>query len=301
MQDLIEKIMESSNLEKSKIEEKIEEKKKELPDISEEGIVRLVAKELGVDLLRPEPKELKIKNIVPNMRNITFIAKVTGTQPVREFNSGGNTGRVQNIILEDETGKIRLSLWNEEVDKFKLNPGDVIKIENSRTKKDNLGNSEARISYSGNIVKSDATIELKPAKDSFIGLEEGDDVLLDATVIHIFERPMVYYFCPMCRSRVINNTCSLHGNVEPNKILIMSGILDDGNTTMNAVFFGDSAKSLAGKDVEEVEEELKIKPVESFIKDLDILTKKFKIDGTTRINQLSNDLEIRIKKIERSG
>ena len=85
------------------------------------------------------------------------------------------------------------------------------------------------------------------------------------------------------------------GSVTP-----ITGILDDGNTTMNAVFFGDSAKNLAGKAVEEVEEELKSKPVGSFIKDLGILTKKFKVNGTTRINQLSNELEIRIKNIERS-
>ena len=299
MQNLIDKIIEVSGLERRDIENKIEEKKRELPGVSEEGITRLVARELGVDLLRPEPKELKIKNIVPNMRNITFLGKITGIQPTREFHVGDNIGRVQNIVLEDDTGKIRLSLWNDEIDKFSLSIGDVIKIDNSRIKKDNFGNPEARISYGGNIIKSDIEIELKPPKDSFVGLEEGDDVSIAATMIHVFERPLVYYFCPKCRARIINNSCSMHGIVEPNKTLIISGVLDDGNSTMNAVFFGNVAEGILGKKIEEVEEELKERPIEEFIKSLDILTKKFKIDGIVRKNQLTDDLEIRVKSVER--
>lgn len=297
MQDLIQKIVEASGLKREEIEKKIEEKKKELPGVSNEGIVRLVGKELGVDLLRPEPKELKIKNIVPNMRNITFFGKITEMQPIREFQVGDNVGRVQNIILEDETGKIRMSLWNDEIDKYGLSVGDVVKIDNSRIKKDNLGNPEARISYGGNIIKSDIEIGLKPPKNSLVGLEENDDVSLTATLIHIFERPLIYYFCPKCRARIINNNCSLHGFVEPDKTLIVAGMLDDGNSTMNAVFFRNIAEGVVGKNVEEVEAELKEKSIEEFIKSLDILTKKFKIDGIVRRNQLTDDLEIRVKSV----
>jgi replication factor A1 len=299
MQNLIDKIIEASSLERRNIENRIEEKKKELPGVSEEGITRLVAKELGVDLLRPEPKELKIKNIVPNMRNITFLGKITGMQPVREFHVGDNIGRVQNITLEDDTGRIRISLWNDEIDKFSLGIGDVVKIDNSRIKKDNFGNPEARISYGGNIIKSDIEIELKPPKDSFIGLEEGDDVSLTAIMIHVFERPLIYYFCPKCRSRIINSSCTMHGVVEPNKTMIVSGVLDDGNSTTNAVFFGNVAESLMRKKIEEVEEELKKMSIEEFIKSVDILTKKFKIEGIVKRNQLTDDLEIRIKSVER--
>lgn len=299
MQNLIDKIIEASGLERSDIENRIEERKRELPGVSDEGITRLVARELGVDLLRPEPKELKIKNIVPNMRNITFLGKITGMQPVREFHVGDNIGRVQNITLEDDTGRIRISLWNDEIDKFSLGIGDVVKIDNSRIKKDNFGNPEARISYGGNIIKSDIEIELKLPKDSFIGLEEGDDVSLTATVIHVFERPLVYYFCPKCRARIINSSCTMHGVVEPNKTMIVSGVLDDGNATMNAVFFGNVAEGLVGKKIEEVEEELKEMSIEEFIKSVDILTKKFKIDGIVRRNQLTDDLEIRVKSVER--
>jgi len=294
---LIDKITEISGLERSEIENKIEEKKKKLPDISEEGITRLVAKELGINLLRAESKELKIKNIVPNMRNITFFGKITEMQPIREFQAGDNIGRVQNIILEDETGRIRLSLWNDEIEKFGLSVGDVVKIDNSRVKKDNFGNPEARISYSGSIIKSDIEIELKAPKDSFVGVEEADDISATATLIHLFERPFLYYFCPKCRARIINNSCSMHGAVEPNKTLIVSGMFDDGNSTMNAVFFGNVAESFVGKKTEEIEGELKETSIEEFIKSLDIVTKKFKIDGIVRRNQLTNDLEIRVRNV----
>lgn len=69
----------------------------------------LVARELGaVEVLT------KIASIRPEMGNVTFIGRVTALSEVREFpRSDGSIGRVSNLTLSDETGSIRVALWDE--------------------------------------------------------------------------------------------------------------------------------------------------------------------------------------------
>ncbi len=45
---------------------------------------------------------------------------------IREFGKFGKTGRVCECFLEDGTGKIKLVLWDEQIDEFKEN--EVIEI-----------------------------------------------------------------------------------------------------------------------------------------------------------------------------
>ena len=69
------------------------------------------------------------KEIQPRMGKIEFSGKIIDKEEVREFEKFGKTGRVCNVICEDKDGdKIKVTLWNEEIDK--VNVGDKIKIIN---------------------------------------------------------------------------------------------------------------------------------------------------------------------------
>jgi replication factor A1 len=46
----------------------------------------------------------------------------------RTFNKFGRELRVTNAVLEDDSGSVKLSLWNDDVDRFK--EGDKVKIIN---------------------------------------------------------------------------------------------------------------------------------------------------------------------------
>jgi len=46
----------------------------------------------------------------------------------REFEKFGKTGRVCNAVLKDNSGEIKLTLWNDEVDLVDV--GDKVKITN---------------------------------------------------------------------------------------------------------------------------------------------------------------------------
>ncbi|WP_407355228.1 OB-fold nucleic acid binding domain-containing protein [Methanolobus sp. WCC5] len=76
----------------------------------------LVAHDLGVsDNVQTQLQ--KISDINPNCNNVKFIAKVMSVFPAKEFNrNDGTIGRVANIIVADETGSIRLTLWDDRAD-----------------------------------------------------------------------------------------------------------------------------------------------------------------------------------------
>lgn len=51
---------------------------------------------------------------------------IIDVQPARIFNKFGKEGRVANAKLQDDSGTITVSLWNEQVDQIKM--GDRVKI-----------------------------------------------------------------------------------------------------------------------------------------------------------------------------
>ena len=66
--------------------------------------------------------------------NIDVVAKVVQKSDTREVRSrfGDKTLRVADAIIEDESGKIKLTLWNEQIDQ--VNVEDTVKIENGYIK-----------------------------------------------------------------------------------------------------------------------------------------------------------------------
>ena len=71
---------------------------------------------------------MEIKDIQANQGNIDIVATVIQKEDERTFEKFGKQGRVCNATLGDETGQVKLTLWNEDIDKVK--EGDKIHIEN---------------------------------------------------------------------------------------------------------------------------------------------------------------------------
>lgn len=65
---------------------------------------------------------MKIKDLKPHMRNLTLIVKVVSKSDVAMFNGK----EYASAMVEDETGKIKLNLWREQVEQAKV--GETIKI-----------------------------------------------------------------------------------------------------------------------------------------------------------------------------
>ncbi|MBS3112147.1 DNA-binding protein [Candidatus Woesearchaeota archaeon] len=70
----------------------------------------------------------KIKDLQPKQGKIILHADVIEVSNAKEFTKFGKIGRVANATIKDDTGKIKLTLWNDEIDKIKA--GSKIKIQN---------------------------------------------------------------------------------------------------------------------------------------------------------------------------
>ena len=77
---------------------------------------------------------MKINELRDGMRKVEVEANVIEKSDAREVRSRytNETFRVADATIEDETGTITLTLWNEQVEQ--VNVGDRVKIENGYIK-----------------------------------------------------------------------------------------------------------------------------------------------------------------------
>jgi len=77
---------------------------------------------------------LKIKDLSDGMRRVDVVAKVTEKSESREVRSRyrDETYRVADAMISDETGTVKLVLWNKQIDQ--VNVDDTVRIENGYIK-----------------------------------------------------------------------------------------------------------------------------------------------------------------------
>lgn len=71
---------------------------------------------------------MDIKDLQPKQGNVEVTAEVVEKSEVREFEKFGKPGRVCNAVIKDATGKVAMTLWNDEIDQVKV--GDMVKVSN---------------------------------------------------------------------------------------------------------------------------------------------------------------------------
>lgn len=73
---------------------------------------------------------MEIKDLRDGMKRVSVEAKVVEKGSPREVRSKykDETYKIVDVVVADETGSIKLTLWNEQIDQVNVN--DNIKIEN---------------------------------------------------------------------------------------------------------------------------------------------------------------------------
>jgi len=71
---------------------------------------------------------MKISELKAGQGKVDVEAKVKSKADPRVMNKYGKELKVANAVVEDDSGEIKLTLWNEDADK--VNAGDTIKITN---------------------------------------------------------------------------------------------------------------------------------------------------------------------------
>jgi len=70
----------------------------------------------------------KINEIQPKQGNIEVEAVITELGEKRTYNKFGKELNVADAVIQDDSGTIKLTLWNEDIERFKA--GDKIKVIN---------------------------------------------------------------------------------------------------------------------------------------------------------------------------
>jgi len=71
---------------------------------------------------------MKISDIKSGLGKVNIEAVVVSVTPIKEINKYGKNIKVSTATIKDSSGKIKLSLWNEDAEK--VEKGDKIKISN---------------------------------------------------------------------------------------------------------------------------------------------------------------------------
>ncbi len=118
------------------------------------GGIEHIEKDVIVNL-----KPVKISDIKAGMNDINIIGKIIDTGKIRTFaRKDGTPGKVTNITIGDDTGKIRLTLWDGKAETV-MSAGDAVEIMNAYARENNFSNQvELQLGNGGSMTKSSASV-----------------------------------------------------------------------------------------------------------------------------------------------
>jgi len=301
---IIKRIIEKTGMSYDDVDRKILNKRQELSNlVSKDGAAYIVAKEIGLDLFEKTDRRLEIKNIVSGIKNLNLNARILRIFPVREFEYKGRKSRVANVILSDQSGTIRMSLWDTQLDIMeKLQPNQAIKISAAYTR-DNNGIPEIRLSRKGGIrilEKSDLpedVVKVEMERTNICNLGESGKYEIRAAIVQLFNTSLIYEMCPTCKTRLKKEendfVCKTHGKVDPEYLVVLNGVIDDGTGNVRAVLFRENALKVMGVDIEAVKE-----AGAGIISNLTTLGKEFIFEGNMRKNKMFNKIEFVVSSVK---
>ncbi|WP_292466674.1 OB-fold nucleic acid binding domain-containing protein [Methanolobus sp.] len=167
---------------------KVEEKVEQMSGLCDtRTAAMLVAHDLGVSDTG-ESQLQKVSSITPNSGNVKFIAKIMSAFPAKEFNrNDGTIGRVANVVVADETGSIRLTLWDDRADLVKT--GEIEIGQNYQIAgyvKEGYSGVEVNIGNNGVFCETDEKVEAHIDSKQIKDIQNGmGDINIRARIIDI--------------------------------------------------------------------------------------------------------------------
>jgi ssDNA-binding replication factor A large subunit len=316
LEDIMEEISKQTGTSRDEISRMVEEKQDELSGlVSPEGAAYIVGKELGASLLKEAKRDLKIKNITSGIRSADISGRIIQIFETRNFEKGERKGSVSNIIIGDDTGTIRFSLWNDEIEiisELGLQENDIVQITGGFIKEDNRGNLELRLGKIGKIEKMDVErpdipkagsikrdFETLKAK-SICDFTEGERVETRACIAQVFRRNPFFEVCPVCEARMELKDnqwmCKEHGNQDPKYNMVISAVIDDGTGNIKTVFFREAAESVLGAETDKMIKAFSRNPMILY-DNIEITGKEFLMGGRVKISDFTGSQEFVVNEV----
>lgn len=315
--EIVQKIKEKTGLSEEIITKKIDEKVSELSGlVSRDGAAHIVANEFGVQLFKsPESGNTKLKDILPGLKSVSFLARVLRIYPTKEFNTPKRSGKVASFMVGDDSGKMRVVFWDTNLIKMledgTIKENDVVRITNCYVKEGMNGvevhaGNRTKVEVNPNTAEAkripqiaapaERTAERMIIKD----LKEGQ-FEVHGTIVYLFETGNPFFeVCPQCNKRVHEDSCVTHGKVTPKHSMVVSAIIDDGTGNIRTVFFGNRAEQLLGISSEDAFKQSQQNNDNFYAiksKKKELIGKEIICEGNVANNSFSGDLEMICRKL----
>ncbi|TRO62038.1 hypothetical protein E2P64_00705 [Candidatus Bathyarchaeota archaeon] len=278
--ELVKLIVEKTKKPEEEIWNLIEAKRKELDYlISEEGAAHIIASELGLNLKATQ----RVEELEEGTTGIELFLRVATAYPAREFRKDKREGKVQNIMGEDETGKVRASLWDKQAE-LDIKEGDVIHISGGYVKKTKAGlEVRAGNRSSVEVNPKDAPASLKVSRKASVEektldqVKVGELVIVKGSLVQIADR------VPFFES-------------SEGKQLMVSGLVEDATGSMRAIFFRRAAEALIGIPREKAIEVAEMSGYRALLEKVPLL-KELKLYGKIKHNEMMNNDELVVNRV----
>jgi len=117
-------------------------------------------------------KKTKIGDLEEGMKSVNVVGKVLEVSKLRRFEKkDGGEGKVKNVKIGDESGKVNVSLWNNQAEK-NINEGDSILVRHGYVK-ERYGRLELSLGYRGSVEVVDSDISYNSKKTPLSEVEIG--------------------------------------------------------------------------------------------------------------------------------
>ena len=276
-------IKEQTGLSEKDIDQKVKDKLASLAGlISQDGAIHIVANELGVKIM-PDREHLKVKDLLAGMRSINLNLRVMRIYEVREFNKEGRAGKVGSFLAGDESGVVRVTLWNEQADKLAtIKESMTIQVKDASVR-ENQGRLELHLGMGGDIVLEPkgvvVTVNQSAQERSYtfkkIGELSQTDEFVDilGTIVQVFD------------PRSFAKKDGSQGTVA-------NAVIDDGTGTIRVSFWDADVRALLGEAADKPELLADAK--------LELLGHIVKIQGRCKLNAAYNTLELTAQRFEKN-
>ncbi|WP_405305679.1 OB-fold nucleic acid binding domain-containing protein [Methanobrevibacter sp.] len=212
----------------------------------------------------------KIEDLDEDEEDTIIIGRVIELNDIRNFDrDNGDTGSVRNIEIADDTGSIRVVLWDNDA-KMDLEMGQPLKLQNPRLSLDMDNRLQATVSGGTTVLEpSEKELEELPSQEELMEsifvekpiealLEDDTNVHITARIKEVFTDRILLKKCPNCRENVEESEdeyiCDNCGHIfdEPDYTLMIPTRVEDDTGEIPVTFFGKLAEELIEKDIDEI-------------------------------------------------
>ncbi|MCK5389132.1 MAG: hypothetical protein KAJ36_01495 [Candidatus Thorarchaeota archaeon] len=222
--------------------------------------------------------KISISDLSVEMRDVDIEGKVVTAYDVKTFTrKDGAEGQLRNVVIADQTSKIRVTFWGEDVEKVAdIQEGDVIRILHGYVKEGYRGGLEYQVGRKGEILLNPEDSDLKQLDLSDVAFEtvatkasrvligeideasEGKNVEVCGIIVDMGQNRVFYEACPTCNKKLEavddGYSCKSCGKVEkPEPRMLYKITIDDGSGSIRATLFGTVGEKLLGMTAEEAQ------------------------------------------------